>query len=65
MHGDTDATVPISQSETFALALQSAGIDATMMKIEDAGHGGARFSGAEPFERIEQFFGKHLRPKSP
>ena len=65
MHGDKDATVPISQSETFALALQSAGIDAPMMKIEDAGHGGSHFSGAEQFDRIEQFFKKHLRPTSP
>ena len=60
MHGDQDKTVPISQSETFAAALKQAGADATMVVVEGAGHGGAKFTSPENLKKIEAFLQKHL-----
>lgn len=60
MHGDRDATVPIVQSESFALALKKAGVDATFVPIEDGAHGGNKFNNKTQRDRIEQFFEKHL-----
>lgn len=60
MHGDQDQTVPISQSETFAQALQKAGADATFVVVKGGRHGGALFTNPENTKRIEDFFAKHL-----
>lgn len=61
MHGDQDKTVPISQSETFARALQQCGADAQFVIVKGAGHGGPLFTGGENLKRVEDFFAKHLR----
>lgn len=37
-HGEEDALVPISQSEAFSAALESAGIDTTFIRVKNAGH---------------------------
>jgi acetyl esterase/lipase len=65
MHGDKDNTVPISQSETFAEALQKAGAEATFVTVKGAGHGGPLFASPETLKAVEDFFNKHLtRPGS-
>jgi len=64
MHGDADPTVPIAQSETFAKALQGAGVDATLVNVVGGGHGGKLFTNDESMHRIESFFRKHLIPNT-
>ena len=64
MHGDKDNTVPISQSEVFAAALNKAGVETTFVTVSGGGHGGAKFTDAEQLDRIEKFFTKHLIPTS-
>jgi acetyl esterase/lipase len=61
IHGDEDATVPVSQSQLFSAALKAAGVDTTLEIAAGRGHGtgGPRF---EPI--IRAFFDKHLK-KSP
>ncbi len=58
IHGDEDATVPVSQSELFAKALKEAGVPTTLNVVVGRGHGtgGPRF---EPM--IKAFFDKNLR----
>lgn len=58
VHGTADMTVPFAQSELFAAALEKAGVDATMVAVEGAGHG---FKTPEPDKRVRAFFDKHLR----
>lgn len=60
MHGDKDKTVPFSQSETFAQALQKAGADVTFVPVKGAPHGGPLFTSPENLKRIDAFFRKHL-----
>jgi len=60
MHGDQDKTVPISQSETFAQALNKAGAEATFVVIKGGGHGGKLFTNTETMKQIEAFLAKHL-----
>ena len=65
MHGDKDKTVPISQSETFAKALQQAGADATYVVVKGAGHGGPLFNSPATLKQVEAFFRKHLAVAQP
>lgn len=65
MHGDLDATVPISQSETFAEALKRAGVEATCVVVKGGKHGGSLFTNPESMSQIEAFFGKHLAGPKP
>ncbi|HOX58400.1 MAG TPA: alpha/beta hydrolase [Candidatus Paceibacterota bacterium] len=65
MHGDLDATVPISQSETFAGALKKAGADVTFVVLKGGKHGGALFTSDKNLKHIEEFFGKHLLEPKP
>jgi acetyl esterase/lipase len=60
MHGDKDKTVPISQSETFAKALQQAGADATFVVVTNGGHGGPLFNSPATLKQVEAFSRKHL-----
>jgi len=62
MHGDMDKTVAMSQSETFVAALKQAGVEATFIKLEGAGHGGRLFTGETGMKSVEDFLAKHLRP---
>jgi acetyl esterase/lipase len=61
VHGDADTTVPIVEGETMHEALTKAGVPASFIRIEGAGHG---FAGAD-LERANaamvQWFERHLR----
>jgi acetyl esterase/lipase len=67
VHGEEDPLVPIQQSEEFAAALQAAGVEATLVRVANAGHGfvpeGGQPSpsGAELTRIMADFFDAHLR----
>jgi len=63
MHGDKDALVPLSQSESFTAALKKAGVEVTFQVLPGAGHGGAAFTSPESNKLIEDFFARHLKGK--
>jgi acetyl esterase/lipase len=65
MHGDIDKTVPISQSETFAQALQNAGAEATFVVVKGGGHVSPLFNSPEHRKEVEDFFAKHLTKPTP
>ena len=60
VHGDADRVVPIVEGETMYAALSKAGVPASFIRIEGAGHG---FGGAD-LERVNaamvQWFERHL-----
>ena len=60
VHGDADTSVPIVEGETMHEALTKAGVPASFIRIEGAGHG---FAGAD-LERVNaamvQWFERHL-----
>jgi acetyl esterase/lipase len=60
-HGDADTVVPMVEGETMHAALTKAGVSASFIRIEGAGHG---FGGAD-LERVNaamvQWFERHLR----
>lgn len=66
IHGDKDSTVPIEQSEIMEKKLKSIGVDATLMRVKNAGHGFGPSGGkVEPsMDEINkstiEFFKKHL-----
>jgi acetyl esterase/lipase len=63
VHGDADTAVPMDQGETMHAALTKAGVPASFIRIEGAGHG---FEGAAPadleraFTAMLQWFEQHL-----
>jgi acetyl esterase/lipase len=61
VHGDADTVVPMVEGETMHGALTKAGVPASFIRIEGAGHG---FEGAD-LERVNaamvQWFEQHLR----
>ncbi|MFA6545009.1 MAG: alpha/beta hydrolase [Limisphaerales bacterium] len=61
LHGDKDPVVPIHQSELLEAALKQAGVEATLVKLEGAGHGGPPFNLPEQQQRVAAFFDKHLK----
>lgn len=68
MHGDRDATVPFSQSEVMHLKLKEAGVESTLFRVKNGGHGFQSVGGekAEPampeiLEATFGFFDKHLK----
>jgi dipeptidyl aminopeptidase/acylaminoacyl peptidase len=64
LHGDRDPVVPYNQSELLLDALKQAGLDATLIKVQGAGHGGPLFQSDENARRIVEFFEKHLSVKN-
>jgi len=56
-HGDADNIVPHHQSELLLVALQKAGIPATIYTVSGAGHG---FQDATADKLAIEFFGKYL-----
>ena len=60
VHGDADTVVPMVEGETMHAALTKAGVPASFIRIEGAGHG---FAGAD-LERVNaamvQWFERHL-----
>jgi dipeptidyl aminopeptidase/acylaminoacyl peptidase len=65
VHGDADTTVPLVEGETMHAALIKAGVPASFIRIEGAGHG---FEGAN-LERasaaMAQWFEQYLGVASP
>ncbi len=61
VHGDKDMTVPYQQSVRLTELLEKAHVDATMITIQGAGHGG--FASPTLHDRVRAFFDKHLRSK--
>jgi acetyl esterase/lipase len=61
LHGDKDNIVPLSQSEELAKALKEAGVEAQLVVLKGAGHGGPGFDSAENRKLIAEFFEKHLK----
>jgi len=63
VHGDADTAVPIEQGETMYAALTKAGVPASFIRMEGAGHG---FEGAAPadleraYSALMQWFEQHL-----
>ena len=57
LHGTKDDLVPFSQSVTFQAALTKAGVEATLVPVEGAGHG---FSGPEVDAWVDAFLYRQL-----
>ena len=61
LHGDKDPVVPFNQSELLVAALKKAGVEATLRKIEGAGHGGPAFQSPGNRKAVDEFLDKHLK----
>jgi acetyl esterase/lipase len=68
IHGDSDQTVPFSQSETLFKHLQDLGVDCSLIKVNNAGHGFKPVDGKsiepsmeEIFQKTNEFFDKQLK----
>ena len=63
MHGENDQLVPYNQSEILYAALVKAGVDSTLIRVRNAGHGfrGADMSEQELFEIAAEFFDTRLK----
>jgi acetyl esterase/lipase len=59
-HGTEDPLVPYAQGEEIHAALQKAGVESHLLRVEGGGHG---FGGAEIDARVKLFLEKHLRNK--
>ncbi|HBC85387.1 MAG TPA: hypothetical protein DCZ94_00380 [Lentisphaeria bacterium] len=61
IHGKKDPVVPYLQSVVFADALEKAGVEAKMILIDDAVHGGPQFDADGNFMPLVEFFKRSLR----
>lgn len=63
MHGEVDRAVPYNQSELLYTALQEAGVESTLYKVEKGGHGfrGAVDSPEKLFRIVADFFDRELK----
>jgi acetyl esterase/lipase len=61
LHGDQDPQMPINQSHELEGAYERAGLDAKMVVVHGAGHGGSAFFDADRTEIVAAFLDKHLR----
>jgi len=60
VHGDADNLVPYEQAEMLHDALENAGVDVKLLRIQGGGHGiGGR--GPEVIRRVRLFFDRHLQ----
>lgn len=59
-HGQVDTTVLLDQSEHIAKLYGNAGLQAELIVLEQAGHGGKAFFGAEHFETAKRFLKQQL-----
>jgi len=60
LHGDSDKTVPVEQSQLLHKRYQKAGLESELHIIEGAGHGGMVFSDEERYRLIKAFLDRHL-----
>ncbi len=58
IHGENDATIPVTQAESFAAALKAAGVETTLEIANGRGHG---FGGPKFQPMIKAFFDKYLK----
>ena len=64
LHGEKDLSVPYNQSELLYAAMQKAGLEVTLYKVVNAGHGfgnATQDSTASLVEMSVQFLEKHLK----
>ncbi|WP_237389642.1 alpha/beta hydrolase [Bacillus sp. USDA818B3_A] len=61
MHGDRDRRVPYNQSVLLYSALKKAHVEASMYKIQGAGHGG--FARPVILNTVQAFFDDHLKKR--
>ncbi len=61
LHGDQDPQMPINQSHELEGAYERAGLDAKLIVVHGAGHGGGAFFDAERTEIVAAFLDEHLR----
>jgi acetyl esterase/lipase len=59
-HGKVDKTVLLDQSQHIVRVYEAAGLNAKLVVLESAGHGGARFFKDEHLARTIQFFDQHI-----
>jgi len=60
-HGTDDKTVLLDQSERMVAAYREAGLDASLVVLEGAGHGGGQFFSGEHFKQASDFLTEHSR----
>lgn len=56
LHGDSDQTVPLSESQNLARAIKEQGVDVQLDILPGAGHGGAAFFTPQMQQRVAGFF---------
>ena len=61
LHGDQDPQMPINQSHELQGAYERAGLDAKLIVVHGAGHGGGAFFDAERTKAVAAFLDEHLR----
>ena len=61
MQGDQDKLVSPRQSQRLFDRLQDKGVEAELIILEGAGHGGAEFISDTSRAKIDEFFAKHLK----
>jgi len=63
MHGDQDPLVPLKQSERLCELLKEKQVEAELVTLAGARHGGAEFISDTSRAKVEAFFAKHLKQK--
>jgi acetyl esterase/lipase len=61
LHGDQDPQMPINQSHELEGAYERAGLDAKLIVVHGAGHGGGAFFDPERTKVVAAFLDEHLR----
>lgn len=61
LHGDQDPQMPINQSHELEGAYERAGLDAKLIVVHGAGHGGGAFFDSERTKVVAAFLDEHLR----
>jgi acetyl esterase/lipase len=61
LHGDQDPQMPINQSHELEGAYERAGLNAKLVVVHGAGHGGGTFFDAEHINLVAAFLDEHLR----
>jgi len=61
IHGTQDALVPYGQSILLKESLEKAGVETTLISIQEGGHGGPKFAGIQT--RVLTFLDQHLSEK--
>ena len=61
MHGTADCLVSPLQSQIFYDALQTIGLDSTLIFLQGAGHGGDAFDKSDTLKIVDDFLDLHLK----